>query len=120
HQLPRPRARDRHAVERRGGRAHRHIRRWLRGPEPAQVELLGKARPHDEEAVLRETRNRQVPHDPAGGIEHGSEREAPGPGYARGKDPIEPGARSAPGDLVLAIVGGLVQAYRPARSEEHT
>src|SRR2546430_5541542 len=83
HQLPRPRARDRHAVERRGGRAHRHIRRWLRGPEPAQVKVLGKARPNDEEAVLRETRNRQVPHDPAGGIEHGGEREPSGLGYAR-------------------------------------
>ncbi len=46
----------------------------------------------------------------AGGIQHRRQRQASRRRDSAGKYPIEPGARAAPGDLVLAVVGGLVDA----------
>ena len=57
---------------------------------------------------LRQAMERSPTMRPAG-LSIGASAEPPGPGYAAGKDPVEPGARAAPGDFVLAVVGGLVE-----------
>ncbi len=113
-ELPRAGAGDREAAEGRCGGAHEYIRRGLARPEPAQVKLLGEARSHDEEAILRKTGDREIPDDPPGGIEHRGEREASRSRDAGCKHAVEPPARALAGDLVLAVVGGLVKPHRAA------
>ena len=82
-----------------------------RRPEPAHVKFLGEAGADDEEAVIGEAGDREVPDDAAGGIEHRVPApRRPGLRDAAGEHAVEPRARAAAGDLVLAVVGGLVEA----------
>ena len=119
-EFARLRPRDRYAAERRGLGSHEDVRRRVRLPEPAHVELLGKAGADDHEAIVREAGDREVADDAAGGVEHRRQREPSRFRDLAGKDAVEPASRAAPGHLVFAIVGRLVEsdgrANRPAFS----
>ncbi len=75
------------------------------------MELLGEAGADDEKAVRCQAGDREVPDDAPGGIEHRCQAQPPGARNAAGKHAVEPAARPAPADLVLAVVGRFVESH---------
>ena len=88
---------------------------WRGGlPEPAHVEFLGKAGADQKVAVGREAGDREIADDLAGLRQHRGQRNAAWTRQLAGQQMVQPGPRPRAGNLVFAVVRGLVNADRLA------